>query len=191
VTADHDDALAGLDRLLHNKRQLQRVRREILENPHVQELGLRLDHEAIRRFFERFRQGVRYAVDTYGLQTLPASISLRSWHVNENGETEVNVIGYDQFKDSILITDVFVAKRCSCFGDGKYYFDYNLPGYSVTAEDRTVLQALEECYHRFQIKGREMILERTTLPTDAMETEIHDIWRKAILDLGIVVRPRT
>jgi hypothetical protein len=65
----------------------------------------------------------------------------------------------------------------------------HLPDLYVTPADLTFLDAVEECYHRYQIQ--ELGLPPDTYPDGPflLEDDIGPLWRRAIADRGMRALP--
>jgi len=187
-----NNALEGIDRLLARDSRLKSLSRQIADDRYVKQLGLKPTMDSLEQFFQLFRQGMSHAHKTYGDTALPPTIRFVSDHIDETGRRNHRVIGYVASADLVLLSYDFIARRCSLFGDGVFYLDSNLPGRTVRAEERTVLQAIEESYHRHQAVGLGYRMDVTTHDrTHPHEVEIHAVWTRAIDDLHIETRTQS
>lgn len=184
------NALQGIERLLSNSSKIRSMCRQVAADRSVKKLGLKPTDKQIHQFFSLFADGIRYAAATYGVSAVPTQIQFVRDHIDERGIRSRFVVGYMGELDLVLISHDFIARRCSQFGNGIFYLDSHLPGLSVTAEDRTFLQALEECYHRHQSVGLGYVQTETTHDrAHPHEVEVHAVWREAIAAKGIETRP--
>ena len=149
---------------------------EIEERPTVDQLGA---------CFTQMAVGVEYAVRTYGPAAMPPRFRVF-------GEHEVEgpfVVCYHFDADTFYASALWLARHAAHFGRDHWLGDYHIPGRRVRVEDRTLLTAVEECYHRYQHVG--LGRPNPTVPTGPghpLEVEASTAWERAIQELGIVTR---
>lgn len=162
----------------------------LLNDEHVRRGGLRPTPEGYRRFIAAFRDGCLYARETYGPGALPSSLRQASTLTLRDGQVKNSFIFYTLTWDSIVISYRRVAQRCLLHDRRDIMMvSPHLPDLMIRPDDLTFLDAVEECYHRYQIAI--LGLPPDTYPDGPfhLEEDIPAVWRRAIADRALQVLP--
>jgi len=106
--------------------------------------------------------------------------------------TDADFIGYLPEEDQLGISFFHIAAQSARYDTPETLFiDPHLPrGQGVRAEDHTVLQAIEEAFHRYQIKVLGYEPESTKyVIKHPLEDGIIPVFEEAVRDLGITLYP--
>jgi len=166
--------------------------RRMLADQYVRRAGLRPTPRQYRRFVSLMRDGCVYTRAAYGVGAVPAALRDGSTLTLRDGSVKSQFIFYTRARDSIVVTHHRVAARCALFDQPRTMMvSPHLPDLYITPVDLTVLDAVEECYHRYQIQ--ELGLPPDTYPEGPflLEQDIGPLWRRAIADTGMRVLPMT
>lgn len=157
----------------------------ILSDEHVKQANYSLLYPQTKLFFLLFKQGVEYSYKAYGEDSIASGLRLYSQFTNKPNHLIVtDYIGYDPDADQIQLTLFHLAGQCAYYNSSVFFTDSHLPNVRIGAEAYTVLQAIEESYHRYQIHH----LKYDLVPTaESMryEQEITPVWQKALSDLKL------
>ncbi len=162
----------------------------LLGDEHVRRAGLRPTPEGYRRFMAAFRDGCLYARETYGPSALPSSLRQASTLTLRDGQVKSLFIFYTATWDSVIVSYRRVAERCLLHDRPDIMMvSPHLTDLMIRPVDLTFLDAIEECYHRYQIAV-------LGLPPDSypdgpfhLEADIPAVWRRAIADRALQVLP--
>ena len=158
--------------------------RTIMSDKYVKPANYSFLPSDVQLFFVLFKQGVEYSYTTYGEGSLASGgFHLYSYFVDEHQHILTDHISYNPNGDQIQMSFLHLAGQCAHYGSSAFIIDSHLPNVRLGAEAHTVLQAIEECYHRYQIRH----LGYPPVPTaESMkyEQEITPVWQRAISDLN-------
>ncbi len=162
----------------------------LLSDEHVRRDGLRPTPEGYRRFMAAFRDGCRYARETYGPGALPASLRQASTLTLRDGQVKSSFIFYTATWDSIVVSYRRVAERCLLHERSDIMMvSPHLPELMIRPGDLTFLDAVEECYHRYQIAVLGLLPDTYPDGPFHLEEDIPAVWRRAIADRALAVLP--
>jgi hypothetical protein len=157
----------------------------------VRATNLSITPEQLTAYFKHTVRGMEYMLETYGDASLPSTWELMTGEllsVPSDHQKRHDFIGYDPFTDVMLASCLSVAFRCTFYGRNDARFaDGHLPlNTGVSAEDYTVLQTIEECYHSYQRKALGVAPINTSMdPNHAIERAIIPVFERAVDDLDI------
>ncbi len=162
----------------------------LLADEQVRRAMLRPTLGQYRRFLERFRDGCVYARGAYGPQATPSALRYGSTLTYRDGTVKAEFIFYTRTRDSIVLSRRRVAARCALYDrPDTMMVSPHVPDLYIAPADLTFLDAVEECYHRYQIHG-------LGLPPDVypdgpfpLEDDIGLVWRRAIENQRMRVLP--
>ena len=181
-----------IDDLYLIQRELDEIHLSILNDSHVKQANYTPGYSQVRMYFDLFQNGVEYAQQMYGEGILASALRIYSQFTDEtNNSIKTDVICYDPNIDEIEMTLLHIATECVHYNSSARIKDDHLAAnVRMSAESHTLLQAIEECYHRYQIRHLGYVPVPTN--TEAMkiyEQEITTVWQKAIADLKIPLFP--
>ncbi len=162
----------------------------LLGDEHVRRAGLRPTLEEYRRFMAAFHDGCLYAREIYGPGALPSSLRQASTLTLRDGQVKNSFIFYTATWDSIIVSYRRVAERCLLQDRPDIMMvSPHVPDLMIRPGDLTFLDAVEECYHRYQIAV--LGLPPDTYPDGPfrLEADIPAVWRRAIADRALQVLP--
>ena len=171
--------------LIHDN--LYEIYTSIVCDTHVKQANHRLMYPQIKLFFVLFQQGVEYTLKTYGEDALASALRLFSQFEDESHNVKTDVICYHPDSDQIQITYLHIVNDCICYESSVYTIDKHLDPnmHNLGASAYTLLQAIEECYHRYQIHHLGYSIPTTSEMVSRYEQEIQPVWQRAISDLNI------
>lgn len=171
-----------------NEKKLEDLYHFMISDKSVLKAGYRPTLLQFREYLGYVKKGFEYDKDTYGNGTLPREISIRKGIRKIGNFKDTDWISYLPREDRIDVSLLHIAGQCVYYNNPRAIFeDSHLPkGFGVRGEDYTVLQAIEEGYHRYQLNVLGMKPERTVHDrSHPLEQGIIPVFQKAILDLGI------
>ncbi len=183
----HDTVLDDLDTILAEDMRLYLILHAINADPIVFRLGLTLTRAQLTCWLATFRDGVAYMARTYGKESLPWGWALMGGTAKQRWQFARRAhMGYVPATDIVCISAPNLAFQARSFGTGERFLNHKLAAEGAPAETFVLLEAVEECYHRYQFKAlgqrgysrRDHPIERDILP----------IWRRANDDLGLGLR---
>ncbi len=184
---DRITALESIDTMLSEN--LEKMYDLMNNNQHVKESGYEPTIEQFQHYFEIFKNGLNYLKSTYGGETLPKNITLYQGVMKLGDKSESDFIGYLPKKDELAISFLHIAGQSFHYNNSHAIFsDGHLPeGVGVTGESYTLLQAIEEGYHRYQKYGLGKDMNESTERKigHPLEAEIISVFEKAIVDFDI------
>ena len=178
-----------LEKVEYFLNNLDAIYQILIQNKFIKQLDKPIPtKEQLKQYFELLKKGFEYMEKEYGLEALPRNLVLYS---NTLVAGDPDFICYNPTNDQIGISLLHIAKICCWYSKNTVSQESHLPiGWGVTAEDFTVLQAIEESYHRYQIKHLRMESADTRINRNhLLEKQIRPIFDKAINDLGIELIP--
>jgi len=164
-------------------------RRMLADGP-VRRTALRPTPAQYHRFVTLMRDGCAYAGERYGRGALPSALRYGATLALRDDSVKSQFIFYTCARDSIVLSYHRAAARCVLFDQPHTMMvSPHLPDLYVTPADLTFLDAVEECYHRYQIQ--ELGLPPDTYPDGPflLEDDIGPLWRRAIADRGMRALP--
>jgi hypothetical protein len=180
--------------------ELNALHEKMLRNKFVRDRGIGVTLMQWRLYFEKLRTGCEYALSKYGPGALPSKLNFYGEAGVIANADRPDVIFYGPDEDEFGISFLYAARQCSWFktrdaNPGLSLIDTDrgddrLPeGRRVSVEDFVVLQAIEECYHRYQtvVKGMHSS-DRAIDRSHPMEVEIGEVFSQAVRDLNIKLR---
>jgi hypothetical protein len=192
----HTTVLDYLNKLLdpEDPEELLDLHDIMITNRHVIQAGLKPTMEQFREYFQQIRIGFEYLKNTYGLETLPRRLG---FHLFADSQDSVDWIGYFPEEDELGISYLHMAGQCAYYNHPNAIFIENgrLPhGNGVRAKDFTTLQAIEEGYHRYQLRVLGLTQDGYHEDQDdrfnhPLETGIIPVFQKATEDLNIQTYP--
>lgn len=142
----------------------------------------------LRHSLEAFRQGLTYAREKYGDESIAREICYCDGWGNIDSNFSNDFIGYVAASDRIVISLYFIAKLAAEFGTETIFTISHLPNYGLKAYDLIKLYAIEEAFHRYQIRFKGMIAADTMNDRQhELEREIGPVLLEAIRELKITV----
>ncbi len=179
-----DTMLDDLNKTLAESLYLYMVLRRVNEDPIVTRFGLALTREQLTRWLTVFRDGVAYMARTYGEDSLPWSWSLLGGTAKQRWTFARRAhMGYMPQSDTVHVSAASLASQARSFGTDERFLNHKLSPDGASAETFVVLEAVEECYHRYQIQALGMRgYSRRDHP---IERDILPIWRRANDDLAL------
>jgi hypothetical protein len=182
--------LDALNKLLspQNEGEMQELYILLIINQYVINAGYRPTIQQFRQYFEQLKKGFEYLLKTYGVEALPTEIVIYQEGMKIGQLEDPAWIGYLPEKDLVGVSLLHIAKQCSQYDDPDALFgDSHLPeGVGVRGRDSTVLQAIEEGYHRYQIKVLGLKAENSMRDDkNPLEAGVIPVYQRAIKDLGI------
>ena len=182
--------LDNLNKLLkpQNEWEMKELYEMLASNEHVLQSGYRPTLEHFRNYFELVKKGFEYVRDTYGLQGLPSEICVYQGVMTTGELEDADWVGYLPEKDQFGVSLLHIAGQAVHYDDPSALFtDSHLPKrVGIKGRDYTVLQSVEEGYHRFQIRELGFIAENTMRNIEnPLEAGIIPVFEKAITDLEI------
>lgn len=146
------------------------------------------DFLKFKKYFELLRQGFEYAQKTFGDESLPTGIIISYETIIIKGKKEWDWIGYLPETDQFAVSFPHIAIQCFYYNNPQaLFYNSKIPSNKrVLGEDQTILQAIEECYHRYQIKVLLFEPQNTERNQDhPLEKNATPIIQKAVNDLRI------
>jgi len=144
------NVISLLTDVIHSDPEVDKVLEIVANDPYVIQAGLRPSKGSLRELFSSLLRGILYAHATYGAEAVPLSARIISDYVDESGIHGYDLLAYEPIDDLLVMSRYFCARRSLQLDDGLLYADSHIPSRRVSARDWTVLQAVEECYHRYQ-----------------------------------------
>lgn len=180
--------LDNLDTLLSPKGEPERLKLyyTMMTNEHVAKSGYKPSIEQFEEYLRLCKKGFEYVKDTYGEKALPGGIRMYEGPMR-SGDTNADWIGYLPERDEFSMSFLHIASQAAGYDDSlRIHTDYHLSDTGFSARDYTVLQAIEEGYHRYQIEHLGMKAVNTNRNIqDPLEAGIVPVFNRAISDLGI------
>jgi hypothetical protein len=170
------------------KTNFDEVYQIMVDNEKVRSAGFEPSKEQFGQYCLLLKKGLEYVSSKYGKTALPENLCFYTGEMQAGNSFTPDFIGYMSEKDELGISFLHIAGQCARYNEPRAKFiDHHLPeGHGVIAEDYTTLQAIEEGYHRHQIKQLGFKPEDTRLDRDhPAEKEVIKIFQVAIEDLGI------
>jgi hypothetical protein len=170
---------------------IDRIYDLMLKNENVISSGLKPTKEQFRQYCALFQKGLEYVSTKYGQTALPENFSFYNGYMQSGDLTDDSFITYIADEDKLGVSFLHTAEQCARYDQPYLIFsDYHLPENSgVVAEDLTVLQAIEEGYHRHQIKSLGYKAESSMRDINhPLENEIIKIFEIAMKELNIQLR---
>jgi len=182
--------LENLNKLLRpeNDWEMEELYTLLTTNEYVIKAGYKPTFQQFRQYFEQLKKGFEYLHKTYGVEALPKEIGVYQGVMKTGQLEDPDWIGYFPEKDQFGVSLLHIAGQCFYYDHPTALFlDSHLPnGVGVRARDYTVLQAIEEGYHRYQIKVLGLKAENSMRDiNNPLEAGVIPIYQKAIEDLGI------
>jgi len=176
--------LDDLNRTLAESFYLSMLLRHVNEDPIVVRFGLTLTREELTRWLTAFRDGVAYMAATYGADSLPWGWSLLGGTAKQRWAFARRAhMGYMPPNDTVHVSAASLAFQARSFDGDERFMNHKLAPPGVPAETFTLLEAIEECYHRYQIQALGMRgYSRRDHP---IERDILPIWQRANDDLAL------
>ena len=163
---------------------------KMVGDTNVKLAGFKPTKEQFRQYCLFFKKGLEYVSSKYGNSALPENLDFRSGKLQIGDLADPEFIGYMPETDNVVVSFLHIASQCARYDrHDQRFFDSHLPkDYGVYGEDYTVLQAIEEGYHRYQIhelsfKSEDANSERNI--NHPLEKEIIPIFATALKDLNI------
>ncbi len=186
--------LDNLNSLLRpqNEWEMKELYEMLLTNEHVAKASYRPTLEQFRSYFELVKKGFEYVKTTYGPQCLPREICVYQGTMKTGDLEDTDLIGYLPEKDQFGVSLLHIAGQAVHYDHPTALFaDSHLPqGVGVKGRDYTVLQAVEEGYHRYQIKALGLKAESSMRNIQhPLEAGVVPVYQKAIEDLHIQTYP--
>lgn len=162
---------------------------KMLENEHVRRNGIRPTRGQWIAYFERLKCGCEYAKEQFGPESLPSILNF----YGEAGEIMdcpgPTYIFYGHKEDELGISYLWAAWTSADFGTRNTRNSSHFPHRVMfRAEDFTTLNAIEECYHRYQIVFQKKPSANTAADRNhPLEIEVSEILKQAVKALNIQV----
>ena len=168
---------------------------EMVSNQYVQEYlkqnNLSINIGQLKLYLENARTGLYYLKNHYSEGAIPSLLTFYTGLANIRGERTPDFIFYSPTDDKIGVSYLHIARDCSHYDDGSMSLIQRASKrYVVKTKWFTVLQFIEEGYHRYQILKKGMKTYDVTkkvdhLETEQIEIEIADVFDRAINYLRI------
>lgn len=179
-------ALEKIETLINEN--LDEMYKIMLENDNVKNSGLKPTKKQFREYCEYFKKGLEYTSQEYGKDALPENLTFYTEEMRTGEIIDNDFIGYMPENDNLGVSFLHIANQCTRYDKPHLLFkDSHLPqGYGVTGEDYTVLQVIEESFHKYQVKKLGLKPENTMRNIDhPIENQIIQVFQKAVRDLNI------
>jgi hypothetical protein len=178
--------LNDLNKTLTEDLRLYMLLCRINDDPIVARFGLALNRGQLRRWLTYFRDGVAYMADAYGAESLPWDWGLVGGTAKDRWTFSRRAhMGYVPPSDTVHVSAANLAFQARSFDTDVRFMNHKLAPPGVTAEAFVRLEAVEECYHRYQFQALGMT--GYSRRDDPIERDILRVWQKASDDLGLVI----
>ena len=178
--------LRGFYKTLTEDLRLYMLLCRINDDPIVVRFGLALNRGQLRRWLTYFRDGVAYMADAYGAESLPWDWGLVGGTAKDRWTFSRRAhMGYVPPSDTVHVSAANLAFQARSFDTDVRFMNHKLAPPGVTAEAFVRLEAVEECYHRYQFQALGMT--GYSRRDDPIERDILRVWQKASDDLGLVI----
>ena len=160
----------------------------LLNNKFVKLARLRPTSQQLYEYFSWLKKGFLFASQRFGKECLPTKLTLYSAPVVK--EVHPDFIAYIPQLDELAIGILRVASDASVKSAHEWIRDAGFDR-ELRACDRTMLIAIEECFHRYQIKvlGRPLPEKRFICseedPDEPLESEADQVLKEIMVELNI------
>jgi len=191
--AQSPERVTALERLSDmSETEIQELYQVTAGNTFVREAQFTPTLPEVNEYFQQFLKGLEYAQKKWGREALPSNIVIYQKEllgVPKGHPSRTDFIRYRDEVDEVGVSCLHIAGQCCRYDDPQRlcFVDSHLPdGVLVKPRDFTMLQAIEECFHRYQIRVLGRKDELTAMDREhPLEQEASKALLQAIVELGI------
>lgn len=164
------------------------VRNQLADNKFVLLAGFKPTSQQLYDYLGWLKKGFLFAEQRFGKDCLPAKLIFFPAPIF--AKTQPDFIGYIPQLDTFAIGCLRVAYE-ACVESGDEWIKDAGFEYELRARDRTMLIAIEECFHRYQIKVLKRPLPKKRIicseedPDEPLESEAAQVLKEIMSELKI------